>query len=48
VIFNLPAAPIVTHHKEVESDATLRDPSNFVIGNVFRTWHVDVTDQNAT
>lgn len=35
--------PIVRHSVRVKRDATLRDRVNFVVGNVFAGWHVDVT-----
>jgi hypothetical protein len=36
-------APVVQSGRAVVHDATLRDPANFVIGNVPASWHVDVT-----
>lgn len=38
-------APVVERGRVVVRNATLRDPANFVIGNVPASWHVDVTSQ---
>lgn len=43
IVFDVPSAGVVTQHKRVQSNATLRDPANFVVGNVPKDWHVDVT-----
>jgi len=43
VVFSVPAAPIQHRKVRMGRDATLRDPANFVIGNVPAGWHVDVT-----
>jgi hypothetical protein len=45
VSFDVASAPVVAHHHKIKSHATLRDPNNFVIGNVRSTWHVDVTSR---
>jgi hypothetical protein len=38
-----PAPAVVrAHHRKLKSNATLRD-NNFVAGNAFNGWHVDVT-----
>jgi hypothetical protein len=39
----VPPTPIKAHHQKLKANATLRDKANFVIGNVFGNWHVDVT-----
>jgi hypothetical protein len=43
VQFSVPAAPVTAHHRALKANATLRDPANFVIGNAYAGWHVDVT-----
>jgi hypothetical protein len=43
VTFDLPAAPIRAHHRKLKANTTLRDGDNFVTGDAFRGWHVDVT-----
>jgi hypothetical protein len=43
VDFSVAPAAVRAHHRRVKSAATLRDGANFVIGNVFADWHVDVT-----
>jgi hypothetical protein len=43
VVFRVPPAPVTARHRRVTGNGTLRDPANFVIGNVFPGWHVDVT-----
>lgn len=45
VEFHVPPAQVVAQHKKTDSNATLRDPANFFIGNVYQDWHVDVTDK---
>lgn len=45
VSFNLPSAHVIARHRKVTHNATLRDPANFVIGNVPAEWHVDVTNK---
>ena len=45
VDFSVAPAPVVASGREVVRDATLRDPANFVIGNVPASWHVDVTSE---
>ena len=42
VDFNVAPAPVTGRHK-LDSGATLRDPANFVIGNVLPGWTVEVT-----
>jgi hypothetical protein len=44
VDFSVAPAPVVEHGRAVVHNATLRDPANFVIGNVPASWHVDLTD----
>lgn len=36
-------AAVTEHGRRVVRNATLRDPANFVTGNVLADWHVDVT-----
>lgn len=43
VVFSVPPAAVTSHHHRVRDNGTLRDPANFVIGNVFPGWHVEVT-----
>jgi len=43
VDFSVAHAAITDAHHATHSNATLRDPVNFVIGNVPDGWHVDVT-----
>jgi hypothetical protein len=43
VDFSVAPAPVVAHGVAVLRNATLRDPANFVIGNVPASWHVDLT-----
>lgn len=43
VKFSMPPAPVTSRHQEVRHNGTLRDPANFVVGNVPSGWHVDVT-----
>jgi hypothetical protein len=45
VRFEVGGAHVITRHKKVISNGTLRDPANFVIGNVFAGWHVNVTNK---
>jgi hypothetical protein len=41
--FGVTPAPVLERGRIVVHNATLRDPANFVIGNVPASWHVDVT-----
>jgi len=41
-------APVKARNRQICSTATLRDPANFVIGNVFPGWHVDETASTRT
>ena len=43
VQFTVPSAHITHKHRALKKNATLRDPRHLVIGNVPKTWHVDVT-----
>ena len=43
VEFNMSASGVARRHVQVTRNATLRDPANFVIGNVPKGWHVDTT-----
>jgi hypothetical protein len=43
VVFSVPPAPVTARHRRITGNGTLRDPANFVIGNVFPGWHVEVT-----
>ncbi len=43
VDFSVAPAAVTASHREIHCNATLRDPANFVTGNVFPGWHVDVT-----
>ena len=45
VKFDQPGARVTNNHKKVTSNGTLRDPANFVVGNVFAGWHVHLTDK---
>lgn len=45
VVFDIGAAPVVVNNKPIKGNATLRDPHNFVIGNVRDGWRVDVTNR---
>lgn len=44
VDFSVAPAPVVRRHR-LDSTATLRDPANFAIGNVFPGWTVQVTSR---
>jgi len=48
VDFSVAPAKITASHQRVNCNATVRDPANFVIGNVFPDWHVDVTGKTRT
>jgi hypothetical protein len=43
VRFSMPPAPVTAKHQLVKHNAMLRDPANFVVGNVPSGWHVDLT-----
>ena len=43
VEFSQGPEPVVKHGVEVKRNATLRDRANFMVGNVFAGWKVDVT-----
>jgi len=43
VHFDVSAGQVVDAQRRVRSNGTLRDPANFVVGNVFKGWRVQVT-----
>ena len=43
VVVDVPGASIISRSRQLHENATLRDPANFVVGNVPAGWHVDVT-----
>ncbi len=43
VDFRQSGAGIIAHHVQVKHNGTMRDPANFVVGNVYKGWHVHLT-----